>query len=78
MAFLMFQQAKGVTLTELIATIELVTDKKLIANIVPDTRNDLELKRIGNTKNLESLGWKCKISLEDGIRRTWSWINTMK
>ena len=66
---------KGVTLTELITTIEKITHSKLTKTIVPDTRNDLELKRVGDTAKLESLGWRCNTDLEHGLLKTWNWIN---
>lgn len=65
---------KGVTLTELITTIEKITDSKLTKTIIPDTRNDLELKRVGDTTKLESLGWRCNTDLEHGLVKTWNWI----
>jgi nucleoside-diphosphate-sugar epimerase len=68
---------KGVSLTELISTIENVTGVKLIKNFIPENRNDIELKRVGSTKKLESIGWTCKVDLEEGIKKTWSWINTL-
>jgi len=64
----------GVTLTELINTIERVTDTKLIRNISPEIRNDVELKRVGSVQKLKSIGWEQKVSLEEGIRRTYEWI----
>jgi len=65
----------GVTLSQLIETIENVTNSSLVKNIVPETRKDLELKRVGDTTKLTQLGWKCKVDLEAGITKTWNWLN---
>tara|TARA_B100001093_G_C26860135_1_gene1029674 strand:+ start:6766 stop:7689 length:924 start_codon:yes stop_codon:yes gene_type:complete len=65
---------KGVSLSQLIKTIEIVTKTKLQKTIIPDTRNDLELKRVGKTEKLESLGWRCKTDLHSGLSKTWEWI----
>ena len=65
----------GVTLSQLIETIENVTNSSLVKNIVPETRKDLELKRVGDTTKLTKLGWKCKVDLEAGITKTWNWLN---
>jgi UDP-glucose 4-epimerase len=66
---------EGVTLTELIETIKTVTDTELKLNMIPETRSDVELKRVGDVSKLKDLGWERKVSLEDGIRKVWNWIN---
>jgi len=67
---------EGVTLTELIETIESVTGVTLKKRISPDTRKDLEMKRVGDTSRLRKLGWKRKTTLQEGILSTWEWINS--
>lgn len=64
----------GITLTNLIDTIEQVTNTKLIRDIVPEIRNDIELKRVGSVKKLKSIGWTQKVSLEQGLKNTYNWI----
>ncbi len=66
---------EGVTLTELIECIETVTNTELKVNITPETRSDVELKRVGDVSKLRDLGWERKVTLEDGIRKVWDWIN---
>ena len=66
----------GVTLTDLVESIEKVTGVSLKKEIVPDHRKDLELKRIGNTSKLRSLGWRQVVFLEEGLKKTWDWINS--
>lgn len=68
----------GVTLTELINTIQNVTKINLKLDIIPENRNDIEKKRVGDTSKLRKLGWNNKISLEEGITKTWNWINGTK
>jgi len=66
---------EGVTLTELIECIETVTNTELKLNIIPETRSDVELKRVGDVSRLKDIGWERKETLEDGIRKVWDWIN---
>jgi UDP-glucose 4-epimerase len=65
---------EGVTLTELISTIENITNIKLEINILPENRNDIEKKRVGDTFKLRKLGWNNNTSLTEGITKTWNWI----
>jgi UDP-glucose 4-epimerase len=67
----------GVTLSELISTIEKVTKTKLEIEIKPENRTDIEKKRVGDTSKLRRLGWNNLVSLEDGIRKTNEWIKTL-
>ena len=65
----------GVTLSQLVDCISKVTNADIDVEIVPETRTDIEKKRVGDTSRLKSLGWNDNINLEDGIRKTWEWIN---
>ena len=65
----------GVTLSQLVDCISKVTNADIDVEIVPETRTDIEKKRGGDTSRLKSLGWNDNINLEDGIRKTWEWIN---
>lgn len=66
---------EGVTLTDLINIIENVTKTKIKRNIVEDNRKDIELKRIGDISKLTELNWKQTVSLEEGVKKVWNWIN---
>lgn len=68
---------EGVTLTDLISTIENVTNTKLDIKILAENRTDIENKRVGNTSKLKSLGWDNNISLHEGIKRTYEWITSL-
>jgi len=66
----------GVTLTHLITTIQKVTFFPMLEiESLPENRKDVESKRIGSTERLRTIGWKQNTSLEEGLRKTWEWIN---
>lgn len=65
----------GVILAELIECIKTVTKSDISVNIVPEVRNDIELKRIGDTTKLKNLGWIRHVNINDGIGKVWEWIN---
>lgn len=65
----------GITLTGLIDCISRVTNTKLEIKKIPENRSDIENKRVGSTKKLKAIGWEIKNNLEEGIRKTWEWMN---
>lgn len=68
----------GVSITNLIKTIEHALSIKLKVNTLPENRTDIENKRIGSVKKLKELGWDSKISLKQGINKTYEWITTLE
>ena len=68
----------GVTLSELIRTIEKVTGVELIMEVLPENRTDIEKKRVGDISKLRRLGWENFVSLENGIRKTYEWITSVE
>ena len=50
---------------------------KLEIEIKPENRTDIEKKRVGDTSKLRGLGWNNLVSLEEGIRKTNKWIQTL-
>jgi len=70
----------GVTLTELTYAIERALNVKLNVTVKPEFRNDIEVKRIGSIERLRNI---CKntpfpnVSLEDGIKNTYKWIQSL-
>lgn len=68
----------GVSITDLIKTIEEVLDVKLKISMVPENRTDIENKRIGSVKKLKELGWTDRVDLSQGLIKTWNWINDNK
>jgi len=65
----------GTTLSELLKIISKVTGKELEVSSIPDPRKDVELKRVGSVNRLKAIGWKPNVSVEEGITKTWEWIN---
>lgn len=68
----------GTTLSDLILTIQKVTNSEIHLTSVPETRKDIENKRVGSTEKLRSLGWKNRVDLEDGLRETYEWIASLE
>ena len=68
----------GVSITNLIKTIEKTLGIKLKIHTLPENRTDIENKRIGSVKKLKELGWLDKVDLEKGLLKTWNWINDIK
>jgi len=48
-------------------------DKPLKVKKLPSFRDDVQ-KRIPSAEKIMSLGWKPKVSLDEGLRRTYEWI----
>lgn len=67
----------GISLTKLIEVIELVTGKHLKVNKLPENRNDVENKRVGDTTKLKNLGWFDNTTIIGGIRKTNEWIQEL-
>ena len=67
----------GISITELIKVIEDELDVKLEVNILPENRTDIENKRVGSVKKLKQLGWKPENSINQGILKTYKWIQTL-
>ena len=68
----------GISLTKLIEVIELVTGEHLKVNILPENRNDIENKRVGDISNLKDLGWWNDTTIIGGIRKTNEWITGLE
>jgi len=68
----------GTTLNELINIIEILAGTSLNIIQKPDTRTDIEAKRIGSTKNLRAIEWTPEISITEGIKKTYEWISTLE
>jgi nucleoside-diphosphate-sugar epimerase len=68
----------GISITELIGVIENELDVKLEVSILPENRTDIENKRVGSVKKLKTIGWEPKNSINQGILKTYKWIQTIK
>ena len=67
----------GVSITGLIRTIENTLDVKLNTNYLPENRTDVENKRVGSVKRLKERGWEPNHTLQDGILKTYKWIQSL-
>ena len=68
----------GISLTKLIDVVELVTGIHLKVNKLPENRNDVENKRVGDTTKLKNLGWFDNTTIIGGIRKTNEWITGLE
>ena len=67
----------GISVSELIKTIERTLNVSLDVEIVPDNRTDIEKKRVGSIEKLRSIGWTPNTSIESGLLKTWEWVQTL-
>ena len=65
----------GTTLSELLKIISKVTGKELDISSIPDPRKDVESKRVGSINRLKAIGWQPTVGVEEGITKTWEWLN---
>jgi len=64
----------GTSLNELISTFWRVTEKEPKVNYIEARKGDIQKIIFDITRAREEFGWKPKISLEKGIKRTWNWV----
>jgi UDP-glucose 4-epimerase len=67
----------GVTITELVKTIEQLLEVKLNVSTLPEERTDIEVKRVGSVARLKSIGWEPNNTLIEGLRKTYKWIQQL-
>lgn len=67
----------GISITELIKTIESSLNVTLQVNLLPENRTDIEKKRVGSVEKLKSLGWSPKHDMNSGLMKTWNWITNL-
>ena len=64
---------EDVTISELVETVAEVLGVK-IASVFDTSKPDGTPRKLLNSSRLQTLGWKPRISLQDGIRQTYSWL----
>ena len=64
---------EDVTISELVETVAEVIGVK-IASVFDTSKPDGTPRKLLNSSRLQALGWKPRISLQDGIRQTYSWL----
>lgn len=68
----------GFSLLELINFIQNVTGKKLFIDYQPTRNFDIKYNVLNCAAIFGDLGWAPKISMEDGIKREWAWVENME
>lgn len=63
----------GVSVLEVIAAFEKVSEQKLNYTVGPRRAGDVVAVYADNTKAEVRLGWKCQYSLEDAMLSAWNW-----
>ncbi len=65
----------GTSLNELITIMSTITGQSISPKYVSDNRGGLQKIVLDVSKIRQSVGWTPKVSLQEGIRRTWRYIN---
>jgi len=68
---------KGTSICELIHKIELLCGKKALIQYLPERKFDVSKNYLDINKVREVYRWKPKISLDDGLKRTLNWIESI-
>ncbi len=66
----------AVSLNELLEKIQKVTGKKLNIRYLPARKLDVPVNCVDISRAKKELGWGPEISLEEGMGRTWKWLNS--
>lgn len=69
-------KGSGTSLKEFIGLVQKHTKKEAIIKVMPDQPGDVPYTCADVSKALNMLGYKSKVSFEEGIRRTVEWYNT--
>jgi UDP-glucose 4-epimerase len=62
---------KGTSVMELIALLENVSGRKIKHHYVPNREDFVQNSSLSNAKAAKIMNWRPKVSLKDGLRRTW-------
>lgn len=65
---------KGISIAQLVETIEQVTGKKFVVQWQPDRGFDCRYNVLDIRKIRQTLRWQPQVPLEEGIKKTWRWI----
>ena len=69
---------RGVSLNELLKTIEHVMGKPIQRQYMPGRSFDVRQSVLANDLAQSQLGWQSQVALVDGIRQTANWLRTQK
>lgn len=62
------------SLNEVLAVIQEVTGRSPVVQFIPGRKLDVPINCLDISRAREELGWQPKISLREGIARTWEWL----
>ena len=65
----------GTSINELLSIMSTVTGKHIVPNYVVSDKQYIQKIVLDISKIRRKTGWQPKTSLEDGIRKTWNWLN---
>jgi len=65
----------GTSINELLSIMSTVTGKQVVPDYVLSDKQYIQKIVLDISKIRGKTGWQPKTSLEDGIRKTWSWLN---
>ena len=65
----------GTSINALLSTMSTVTRKHIVPNYVVSDKQYIQKIVLDISKIRRKTGWQPKTSLEDGIRKTWNWLN---
>jgi UDP-glucose 4-epimerase len=69
---------KGTSINQIIEQIELTTKKNLVINTIEKQIYDVDNFVLNISKTRKVLGNNSLTSLEEGVAKTWSWLNSIK
>lgn len=67
----------GVSVNQLIDLIKEVTQKDINVNYLSSKTTDITKVILDSKLARKELGWRVEISLNEGVNRTWNWINSL-
>ncbi|MCX7628551.1 MAG: NAD-dependent epimerase/dehydratase family protein [Methylophilaceae bacterium] len=66
----------GYSLNQVRALVETITGRPVLTEYHPARPGDVRRIVLDSRAAQRELGWQARVSLEDGIRRTWQWLTT--
>jgi UDP-glucose 4-epimerase len=65
---------KGLSLNQVIEIIETVCNRELDVKYRDKRKSDVDAIVLDSSRFIKRTGWQPKVSFEEGIRRTWQWV----
>lgn len=67
---------KGKSINEIISVIRNVTKKEVVVNYLENRASDVKVNVLDISRVATESGFNPRVSIEDGIKKTWDWINS--